>query len=120
MITAKYFSEREFNKCTPSCSLQDMNQEFMDTMDRIREIAGIPLVINCAYRSKEHDLAKGRSGNSSHTRGLALDIRCNSSQNRNKILEACHKVGITRLGIGKNFIHIDTDKSLTQNITWLY
>lgn len=92
----------------------------MWTLDAVREEAGIPLVLNCAYRSKEHDKSKGRSGNSAHTKGLAVDIRCNSSATRMKIIKAALTVGISRIGIGKNYIHLDTDSSLPKNVIWHY
>ena len=120
MITAKYFKEAEFKKCVPSCSLQDMNQNFMYMLDALRAQAGIPLVLNCAYRSKAWDIKKGRSGNSAHTRGKAVDIRCNSNTNRWKIVTAAYEIGFRRIGIGKNYIHVDCDKSLTQDVIWHY
>ena len=33
MITSKYFSEGEFSCCSPSCSLQDMEQTTMNRLD---------------------------------------------------------------------------------------
>lgn len=120
MVTSKYFKEAEFKRCSPSCSLQDMNQEFMNTLDNLREKAGIPIVLNSAYRSSAWDKSKGRSGKGAHTKGLAADIRCNSSATRWKIIAAAHSLGICRLGIGKTYIHVDIDKSLTQNVIWHY
>lgn len=116
----KYFSDSEFKKCNPSCSIEDMDSEFMELLDRLRENAGIPLVLNCAYRSKEYDIMKNRSGNSAHTKGKAVDIRCYDSQNRYKILNAALKLGINRIGIGQNFIHLDNDSTLPQNVIWHY
>ena len=74
IVKAKYFKESEFKACTPRCSMQDMSQQLMYMLDAAREIAGIPFVLNSAYRSKEWDKSKGRTGNSAHTRGLAVDI----------------------------------------------
>ena len=89
-------------------------------MDELREKCGFPLVINCAYRSREWDISKGRSGNSAHTKGKAVDIRCDSSTNRYYIIKLALELGITRIGIGSNFIHLDNDDSLTQNVIWDY
>ena len=119
-IKAKYFQEREFKKCVPPCSLQDMNQGLMWKIDNAREMAGIPFVLNSAYRSVEYEKSKGRKGNSAHTRGMAVDIRCNTSQNRMKILKALLDNGFNRIGIGKTYIHADCDSSLTQNVVWHY
>lgn len=120
MVTSKYFSEAELNSCTPSCSLQDMRQELMDVVDEVRRRAGIPLIASCAYRSKEWDVARGRSGNSAHTKGLGIDIVANSSATRMKIVSAALEVGVNRIGIGKGFVHLDIDESLPQNVMWHY
>ena len=117
---SKYFSPAEFKRCVPSCSIEDMDGGFLDLLDKVREKAGIPLVLNCAYRSREWDIAKGRSGNSAHTRGKAVDIRCNSSATRFKIVKAAMECGIVRIGIGKSFVHLDNDSSLTQNVIFDY
>lgn len=120
MIKAKYFSEKEFKLCFPSCSLQNMNQNTMNKLDAAREIAGIPLVINSAYRSPEWDRAKGRSGTGAHTLGRGIDIRCNTDSNRHKIVSALMKVGFTRIGIAKTYIHADDSPKHSQEIIWLY
>lgn len=120
MVTSKYFKESEFRACVPSCSLQDMDAGFMQTLDALRAQAGIPLVLNCAYRSRAWDISKGRSGNSAHTRGKAADIRCNAGATRMKIVKAALSLGIKRIGIGKNFVHVDTDSSLPQNVIFHY
>ena len=120
MITAKYFSEAEFRACAPSCSLQDMEQAFMDKLDRAREIAGIPFVLNSAYRSPKWEKAKGRTGTGAHTRGCAVDIRCRTYQNRFKIITALLEVGFCRIGVAKTYIHVDSDTTKAQNVIWDY
>ena len=117
---SKYFSPAEFRACSPSCSIEDMDAGFLSLLDRIRERAGIPMVLNCAYRSREHDLKAGRSGNSAHTRGKAVDVRCATSANRYKIVAAALQEGVRRIGIGKTFIHIDNDTTLPQGVIWDY
>lgn len=119
-VKSKYFSEREFQRCTPSCSLQDMEQYAMDKFDEAREIAGIPFVITCAYRSAEWDLSKGRSGKGAHTKRNALDIRCTNSENRFKIIGALLQVGCKRIGVSSTFIHADFDRELPQQVIWMY
>lgn len=120
MKTSKYFAPAEFKRCTPSCSIEDMDQRFLNTLDALRAQAGIPLVLNCAYRSREYDIKKGRSGNSAHTRGLAADIRCNASATRWKIVTAVLALGIRRIGIGKSYVHVDIDGTLPQDVVWHY
>ncbi len=120
MITAKYFNEKEFRACTPSCSLQNMRQGTMFRLDAAREIAGIPFVLNSAYRSVAYEKKKGRAGTSSHTKGAAVDIRCNSDANRFKIVDALLRAGFKRIGIGKTYVHADDDESKTQGVIWHY
>jgi len=117
---SKYFSAKEFRACTPSCSIEQMDAGFLELLDRVREAAGIPLVLNCAFRSKAHEKEMGRSGNSAHTRGRAVDIRCNTSANRYKIVAAALGCGIRRIGIGKTFVHLDNDDTLPQGVMWDY
>ena len=120
MVTAKHFRESEFKACSPACSLQDMQQHTMEKLDAAREMAGIPFVLNSAYRSPAWDKSKGRSGTGAHTTGCAVDIRCNSSANRMKIVLACLAVGFRRIGIGKTYVHVDDDPTKPQNVMWDY
>lgn len=120
MITAKYFKESEFKACTPSCSLQDMKQSTMDKLDAAREMAGIPFVLNSAYRSSAWEKKHSRSGDGPHTHRYAVDIRCHTSQNRMKIVAALLAVGFGRIGIGKAYIHVDDDPTKAQNVIWHY
>ena len=117
---AKYFNESEFKACTPPCSLQDMKQSTMDKLDAARELAGIPFVLNSAYRSTAWEKKHGRSGDGPHTHHCAVDIRCNTSQNRMKIVAALLSVGFVRIGIGKTYIHVDDDPAKAQNVIWHY
>lgn len=120
MITSKYFKEEEFNRCSPSCSLQDMKQTAISKLDTAREIAGIPLLLSSAFRSSEHDRVKGRSGTGAHTQGRAVDIRCNTSKNRFLIVNALLKAGFKRVGVANTFIHADDSETHDQEVLWLY
>lgn len=120
MITAKYFTESEFRQCVPSCSLQDMDQDFMRKLDNARYQAGIPFVLNSAYRSVAYEKSKGRSGQGDHPQRKGVDIRCNTSSNRMKIIRALLDNGFTRIGIGKTYIHAGMGVNLPQNVIWHY
>jgi len=120
MIKAKYFKEVEFKACTPPCSLQDMKQETMNKLDKAREIAGIPFVLNSAYRSPEWERDHDRTGKGAHPHRHAVDIRCNTYQNRMKIVQALLAVGFRRIGIGRTYIHVDDDPTKAQDVIWDY
>lgn len=120
MIVSKYFKESEFQNCSPSCSLQDMKQTTMSKLDTAREIAGIPFIVNSAFRSSEWDRSKGRSGTGAHTLGQAVDIRCNADRTRFLIIEALIKAGFKRIGIARTYIHADDFEKHKEEIIWLY
>ena len=117
---SKYFQESEFTRCTPSCRMEQMDPAFLTLLDRVREAAGIPLVLNSAYRSPAYEKKKGRTGTSSHCEGKAVDIRCNASTNRYKILKAAMECGIRRIGVGKTYIHLDSSETHAQDVIWDY
>ncbi|MCD7900294.1 MAG: D-Ala-D-Ala carboxypeptidase family metallohydrolase [Bacteroides sp.] len=119
-ISSKYFQEIEFMRCIPACSLQNMDQEFMNRLDQLREEAGIPLVLNCAYRSYKWEKSKGRSGKGDHPQGKAADLRCRDSATRYKILRAAFKVRFTRIGVSDTFIHVGMGKDLPEEVVWMY
>ena len=106
---SKYFKEIEYN----------MDLDFLAKLDKAREYAGIPFVINSAYRSPEHPESI-KNPTSSHIKGLAVDIKANNSRTRYKVLEALIHVGFNRIGIADSFIHVDDDKEKSSNVVWTY
>lgn len=112
----RYFDWRDFERCTPRCSEEQMNEKFMRKLDKARDKAGIPFILNSAYRSVIWEKTKGRSGTSSHTKGVAVDIRCDNSNDRFKIVNALLNVGFKRIGIYDSFIHVDSDKEKVEGI----
>lgn len=116
MIKLRYFKPSEFEKCTPSCKIDDMDEEFMQKLDDARSICSYAFVLNSAYRSPEYERSKGRSGTSSHTKGLAVDISCLTSVCRLKMLLALLAVGFRRIGIYSTFLHVDSDISKPASI----
>ena len=106
---SKYFKEIETN----------MNKNFLFVLDEAREFAGIPFVINSAYRSLTHPESI-KNPTSSHIKGLAVDIKATDSTTRFKIVEALISVGFTRIGIADTFIHVDLDFDKTQDVIWTY
>ena len=107
---SKYFKKIEYN----------MNEDFLAKLDKAREFANIPFIINSAYRSPEQNARVGGKPNSSHLRGLAVDIRANDSSTRYIVLNALIRVGFNRIGIASSFIHVDDDKEKANNVIWTY
>ena len=115
-----YFRDEEFRRAKPACSLSDMDEDFMVMLDVAREYAGIPFIINSAYRSKEYEKKKGRSGTSMHCEGRAVDIKCITSADRFRIVDSLFVAGFRRIGIGSTFIHVDNGYRDASSLIWLY
>lgn len=121
----KVFKLSEFDCPGFEGSGSKMNKEFLGRLSWARILASEPFFINSGYRSKEYNDTLRRLGyptspSSSHLTGYAADIRIISSASRFNILNALIAAGFTRIGVGKNFIHVDIDPSKQQNIIWTY
>ena len=115
----KYFSLDEFDSPDEAGSGSKMCTCFLKICDKIRADYGKPLRVNSGYRTEKHNAKIGGVKNSSHKIGKAVDFSCTNSGDRMLLLNAIYKNGINRVGVGKGFIHIDTD-STKSNACWLY
>lgn len=104
----------------PSCRLSDLADPLVAMVNDLGSRLSFPLVINSAYRSADWDRRKGRSGNSAHCSGLAVDVRCVTSRQRFEIIYHAIRTGFRRIGVGRNFIHLDCDFSKPQSTIWTY
>jgi len=114
----QYFEESEFS--CPCCGKGTISSEMKLFLSAARRIAGIPFVINSAFRCRRHNVEVGGLPTSSHLKGLAVDLKCKNSKERFKILSALLLIGFKRIGIGENFIHADLDDSKPDKIIFLY
>lgn len=107
----KYFTEKEVKGLKP---------ELVDMLDKARELASVAFKIESGLRSKEKNAQVGGVPNSAHLEGIAVDLVCKTSVDRNRILKALLQVGFNRVGIGDTFLHADISKTLPQDVIWLY
>lgn len=119
MTDFKYFKPAEFHFCSPDCSINQVSEKLLSMLDLARELYGLPIVINSAYRSPEWERIHKRSGTSSHCKGLAVDISCLVGPMRLRLIEALLDAGFKRIGIAKSYIHVDIDDSKPDSL-WLY
>ena len=117
----KYFRISEFDSPDAPGSGAGMDRHFLELVDRIREDAGIPFVITSGYRTVRHNAElKGSTPNSAHLSGRAADILALTGRDKWLIVAAAVRNGIRRIGIGRNFVHVDNDASLPNPTIWLY
>ena len=114
---ANYFSRDEF-KC-PCCREVRASGWLMHLLNKVREAYGKPMIVNSGYRCDKHNKEIGGSSNSAHLRGLAVDIKCETSADRFLLLSLFYSVGFKRIGAYDKWIHVDVDESLSQKVLWL-
>lgn len=114
------FSKAEFD-CKHTGE-NNMQHEFMQKLQRIRQVFGKPLTITSGFRSKRHPIeARKTNSNGEHTQGNCADIACTNSADRYQLIQLALANGITRIGIAKNFLHLGIGgKGLPNNVIWEY
>jgi uncharacterized protein YcbK (DUF882 family) len=83
-----------------------MDSDLLHRLDLLRGLVSEPLNINSSYRSKEYNKSVGGSKNSQHLKGKAVDLHCNNSTLRAKIVRYALELDLT-CGVAKTFVHID-------------
>ena len=113
------FTRQEF-ACKCGCGFDAIEPSLVDDLQNIRDRFGGPLIINSGCRCVTHNENTGGSPASAHLRGMAADIACKSSDERFELVRLCVTI-FQRIGIGKDFVHVDIDKDeKSQYIMWLY
>lgn len=113
----KHFDEKEF--CCPCCGEHRISKNLVDRLDFSREISGIPMRVTSGYRCKQYNRKVGGKPRSSHLDGTASDIFCPSGSIKATFLASFFESGIKRVGIYKNFIHVDVSEKLPSPMVWI-
>lgn len=117
----KYFAWSEFDSPDqPGSGRTHMNRAFVEKLDAIRAEVGFPLIVTSGYRTRAHNEKVGGVADSSHTKGLAVDLAAPTESAKHAIARAAIKNGISRIGWGRTFIHLDVDPQKTQGVVWGY
>ena len=120
-MVLKYFSIDEFDCPSEKGSGSKMDSDFLEKLDLARDLAGVSFKINSGFRTQAHnDSLPNSKPDSAHIEGKAADIHCTNSRERFIITKAILDAGISRVGIGKTFIHCDTSESKAPEVIWLY
>jgi zinc D-Ala-D-Ala carboxypeptidase len=115
MTTYKYFKKEEFS-CKCGCGLNNISDNLLFKLDQARELSGIPYHVNDGTRCPKHNKEVHGEIDSAHLFGFAVDISAPTSQEKFSIVSALLKVGFTRIGIYKTFIHADIDPQKPQKV----
>lgn len=115
-----FFEYSEFNSPDERDSYMNMDVAFLNKLSKARELAAIGFKITSGYRSPAHNAKVGGVPSSSHTNGHAVDIYAPTSTQKYIIINSLLQVGFNRIGIAKNFIHVDDDPNKSEDVIWTY
>jgi len=118
-MSSKYFKKEEY-ECRCGCGKDEIDEEFLSMLDNAREAAGTPFVVSSGVRCRAHNKKVGGKKDSAHVHGKAVDISAPDSRTKFKIIYGLINADFTRIGIGKDFIHADTDHNKDAEVLWLY
>jgi len=110
-----YFTSKEL-ACN-CCGLMNINPDFLDLLNMTRGFYGDKMIINSGCRCEKHNTHVG-STSMNHVLGRAVDVKCDSSIERWKIVCASMKAGMPGIGIKRDFIHLDTNRDFAA--LWVY
>lgn len=98
-----------------------LDKELVAMLDWARGRSGVPFIITCGLRTADENAGVGGVQDSAHLRGLGVDLRCESSHERFKIVQALLLAGFKRIGVyaKDGHIHADRDPSLPQEVFWV-
>jgi len=106
---AKYFSDKE---------VKGLDPKLIAMLDIAREAAGVPIVITSGFRDRTQNDNVGGVEDSSHTKGLAVDVRCPNDQYGKQVCFGLGQAGFKRAGFYSRHCHVDIDESKPSPAKW--
>ena len=102
-----YFTEEE--KQCPCCGLNlvDRNPKFLQMLNTARDLYGKPMNATSMTRCSSHNRAVWGAPHSEHLLGVAADIACAESDEREAMIHAFYMAGFRRFEISAAHIHVD-------------
>lgn len=107
---AKYFRDSE---------VADLDPRLVEMLDAAREAAMVPIVITSGYRTPAMNVTVGGVEDSSHTKGLAVDVRAPNDQYGKQVAFGLGQAGFKRAGIYDKHIHVDIDDTKPTPARWI-
>jgi hypothetical protein len=120
----KHFTPRDFTcQCNGLCDHPVViSLETVAKLDKIYDVMGLPIKVLSGTRCERYNNRVGGKIRSAHIpkNGVshAAHVFCPDSSFRFAFLAAALPV-FNRIGVGKDFIHVDDDPELPSNVVWL-
>ena len=104
-----YFRPKEL-ACKCGCNTNEFDDEFLVTLNVIREECGFSFPLSSAYRCPLHPIEARKETLGAHCSGKAVDILC-TGESALEVIRVAQAHGINRIGVqqkgGGRFIHLD-------------
>ena len=114
--SVSYFT-RDMFAC-PCCGQCEMDPDFIEKLDKAREIADMPFIITSGFRCAGHNADVGGRENSRHLHGCAADIAIDNQIHRGRVLQALYLAGFTSAALAEGFTHVDDSENTWLGIYW--
>lgn len=120
----RYFKRDDFAcKCGNCSNLID--DQFISSLDTLRDRVGFPLLVTSGYRCPDHNQKVSSTGpNGPHTTGLAVDLAV-SHDKAYLVAREAFRMGFTGIGVRGHgtgrFVHLDaiSDETIRPRL-WSY
>ena len=120
----KFFTREEF-VCSHTGE-EKMSQDFLDCLNKLRELYGQPMLISSGYRHETHPVEARKKKAGMHTTGLACDVLVHGKDAHCLLEHAMSMQLFTGIGIAQKgaitsrFIHLDIGQGETRPWVWSY
>ncbi len=104
----------------PHGSIDSIDSILVFALEKLEHEMKSELEFSSGYRCKACNAAAGGKKNSAHLRGMAVDILVDNSGERFWLLYNAFRLNFKRIGISRNFVHLDIDSDLPNHVQWLY
>jgi zinc D-Ala-D-Ala carboxypeptidase len=121
----RYFLPKDFScKCEGLCDHPiAISMDLVTKLDAIRHLMNRHIIVLSGTRCERHNRKIGGAPQSAHIckNGVshAADIHCPDNDFRMAFVAAAVPL-FGRIGIGKDFIHVDDDPELPASVMWVY
>lgn len=111
MASTKNFNPKQDKKlsCTcgkTGCDKRSVNQPTLDKLQKVRDLAGIPMVINSGGRCPLHNNEVHRKIPADHQKCIGVDVRVRNDRERELWVKLGLKAGFTAIGVARGFVHL--------------
>ncbi len=106
-----------------------IDDDFMDWLQKVREVYGYPMIINSGYRTPKHQKSISGRTSGAHVDGMAVDVRVYGAR-AHRLQKVAYSLNVSGVGVSQNhpdktkrYIHLDRWKKAPEGFRpncWSY